>query len=44
MKYETLKEAADYFSKSREWQKTFDLAFYTQLTIINEQQDHIKGI
>lgn len=44
MKYETLKEAADYFSKSREWQKAFDLAFYAQLTTINEQQDQIEEL
>ena len=44
MNYETLKEATDYFSKSTEWQKAFDLAFYAQLTTINEQQDQIEEL
>jgi len=44
MNYETLKEAADYFSKSTEWQKAFDLPFYAQLTTINEQQDQIEEL
>lgn len=44
MKYEVLQQAAEYCTKSKEWQKAFDLSFHAQLETINEQQAEIDAL